>query len=208
MGNNRKDWSGQRFDRVTALEFEDIRGGHTYWKFQCDCGTIISRAIQAVKTNKYNACPDCRTGPGSHAWSGYGEISLDYFNHVCHSAKAKNLKFDLDIEYIWSLFLRQNRKCALTGWDIGFHKKYREKHLKTASLDRIDSSLGYIKGNVQWVHRKVNWIKSNVPDEDFINLCNLVAKTNPRDVSEVRPDDIEILHSIEAGNKKKENQVI
>ena len=48
----------------------------------------------------------------------------------------------------------------------------------TASLDRIDSSKGYIEGNVQWVHKRVNLMKGNMSTENFIEWCNLVVKNN------------------------------
>ena len=46
----------------------------------------------------------------------------------------------------------------------------------TASLDRIDSSKGYIKGNVQWVHKEFNKMKLDLLDKEFIDICKLVHK--------------------------------
>lgn len=48
----------------------------------------------------------------------------------------------------------------------------------TISLDRIDSTKGYIEGNVQWVHKSVNIMKSTLTQEQFINFCKLVAENN------------------------------
>ena len=45
----------------------------------------------------------------------------------------------------------------------------------TASLDRIDSSKGYTKDNVQWVHKDINYIKRDLSDSEFITLCKKVA---------------------------------
>ena len=45
----------------------------------------------------------------------------------------------------------------------------------TASLDRIDSNKGYIKGNVQWVHKDVNTMKMDHTQEEFIKICTMVA---------------------------------
>ena len=52
-----------------------------------------------------------------------------------------------------------------------------DKELKTgtASLDRIDSSKGYIQGNIQWVHKRINQMKWDSEENDFINWCKLVA---------------------------------
>jgi hypothetical protein len=70
------------------------------------------------------------------------------------------MTINITLEYIWDLLLEQNRKCALTGLPLTFAKDYNKSTLdQTASLDRIDSSVGYIIGNVQWVHKEINKIK-------------------------------------------------
>ncbi len=174
--NKFKNYTGQRFDRLIALTVDEVRRGHTFWKFECVCGNIVSRAIRSVLTNKYNACPSCRKGNGSHAWKGYKNFPKDVFNTIRHSARAKDLPFEVDIQYLWNLFEQQNGQCALTGWPIEFNKSYRTKTQKTASLDRIDSRLGYVKGNLQWVHRDVNKLKKNMKNEIFISVCKAVAE--------------------------------
>ena len=44
-----------------------------------------------------------------------------------------------------------------------------------ASIDRIDSQFGYIKGNVQLVHKMVNMCKQQYEQEDFLRMCEAVA---------------------------------
>jgi myo-inositol catabolism protein IolC len=44
-----------------------------------------------------------------------------------------------------------------------------------ASLDRIDSNKGYIKGNIRYISVSVNWLKNNLDDNhlrEFIQICN------------------------------------
>ena len=43
------------------------------------------------------------------------------------------------------------------------------------SLDRVDSSKGYIEGNVQWVHKMVNMSKQQYTQEEFIEMCTAVV---------------------------------
>lgn len=95
-------------------------------------------------------------------------------------AKRNSLEFDLDGDYLWSLFIKQNRRCALSGLDLQFPKAWGIKSKKdiTASLDRINSSIGYIKGNVQWVHKTINTMKMDMLDQEFINICKKVAEYN------------------------------
>lgn len=96
-----------------------------------------------------------------------GEIPALYFRNLKHNAKVRNKHFDLQPSYIWDLFLQQNRKCMLSGIDIGFHDK-------TASLDRINPLVGYIMGNVRWVHKIVNKMKGDLSDVEFMNWINLL----------------------------------
>lgn len=52
----------------------------------------------------------------------------------------------------------------------------KQREEGTASLDRIDSSRGYVEGNVQWVHKDVNFMKQALSQERFVELCTLVAE--------------------------------
>lgn len=61
-------------------------------------------------------------------------------------------------------------KCALTGWELSM--KYIHC---TASFDRIDSSMPYQIGNVQWVHTMVNMCKNKYAQDDFIKMCKAIA---------------------------------
>jgi archaellum component FlaC len=49
------------------------------------------------------------------------------------------------------------------------------KTIQIESLDRIDSKLGYIEGNVQWLHKDVNYMKQEYSQEYYIDICKKVA---------------------------------
>ena len=93
------------------------------------------------------------------------------------NAKDRKLDFDLDIKYVWKLFLKQNRKCALTGETLKFSTKCWS-HDATASLDRIDSLKGYVKGNVQWVHKEINMMKQQYSMDMFLDWCKKIVVFN------------------------------
>jgi hypothetical protein len=82
---------------------------------------------------------------------------------------------DFDIDYLWELYQTQNGQCALTGWCI-FLSQDRVVH--TVSVDRIDSSLGYSKKNIQLTHKWVNRCKLNCDERFFYDIC--AAVTNHR----------------------------
>jgi hypothetical protein len=94
---------------------------------------------------------------------------------LAHARTRHHSNVEVTLEYISELFDKQGGKCALTGWDIVFGGGAKDWRETTASLDRIDSRLGYIEGNVQWVHKDVNIAKHDYPQNYFIELCRAVA---------------------------------
>lgn len=68
------------------------------------------------------------------------------------------------------LFVNQKQLCALSHLPLEMKS--------TASLDRIDNARGYIKGNVQWVHKDINFMKQDLSQEEFIEYCQLISQTH------------------------------
>ncbi len=163
--------SGEVINGYTLLR-KDVK---KQWLVQHSCGRTYSARPHLLHKQKH--CRGCHpNGEQHYAWRGVGELSHDLFNTYKNSAIARGLDFTVSIEYMWNLFMLQSRKCALTGQEIYFNKTYKGKKNKTASPDRIDSTLGYIEGNIQWTHRDVNRLKRNMPNDKFIELCQAVAR--------------------------------
>lgn len=90
-----------------------------------------------------------------------------YYNRFYKSAIRRGINWDLNVE---TMFEKFNGYCALTNWEISIH--YSQS---TASLDRIDSNLGYTLDNIQWVHTMVNMSKNKYKQEDFVKMCIAVS---------------------------------
>jgi hypothetical protein len=134
--------------------------------------TVIFRLLK-----KYNIPPNSKEGRPNRNTKKFGDIHQSYIYLIKNRAKNKNLDFNLTGAYLWKLFIKQNKKCALSGLELHFPKAWgvKSKTLITASLDRIDSNKGYIIGNVQWVHKTINTMKMNLTDSEFIKFCKKVA---------------------------------
>lgn len=176
------DLTGQKFGRLQVVKRLPNKANRSYFECQCDCGKVVPaygyKLIQETKKSCGCLCFGQIKNINGH-WKGYEEISGKFWMHISNrrSRPSKELEFSITIEYIWDLYLKQNRKCALTGIDICFPSKSYTTD-GTASLDRIDSNKGYIPGNVQWVHKTVNKIKMDLNQTDFINWCKLITNYN------------------------------
>jgi hypothetical protein len=76
---------------------------------------------------------------------------------------------DIDLKYLKGIWESQSGICSYTGIKMILPKSvmdYDKIHsLKKASLDRIDSSKGYIKGNVEFVCSSINLAKNSFTRE-------------------------------------------
>jgi hypothetical protein len=145
-----------------------------YWR--CDCGKEVLANIWNVIHGRKKSC-SCfmsRKKSGNHTWKGFGDITGAEWGMITKGAKLRELPVKISIKDAWELFLKQGRKCALTGEELHFNTSWRSRD-RTASLDRIDSNKGYIKENVQWVHKDVNMMKQHYSQERFIEVCKKVT---------------------------------
>lgn len=88
--------------------------------------------------------------------------------------KNRNLEFSITSEELEEVWNSQNGKCNLTGESLTLGKS-RTDSTRTASLDRIDSSVGYVKSNVQWLHKHVNNMKQSLNESYFIEMCRKIV---------------------------------
>lgn len=183
--------SGQRFGRLIAEErTESDSRGRAVWRCTCDCGATTKVLATHLKRGNTKSCgcysrdvatsnlPRGLTGPAHHSFRGVGNLSKSHWNSVLRGAVSRGHAVEITIEGAWALYERQKGRCALSGLPIGFGSRPRHANTPTttASLDRIDSSLGYVEGNVQWVHREVNLMKNTLTQERFLELCQAISE--------------------------------
>jgi hypothetical protein len=181
LKRNPIDFIGRKFHNGTIIEYIGAEKGKyifarnytLIFKMRCDCGKEYNARYYASKI----CVKSCGCIPNKPSKCLYGEIILSSWTKLVYEAKQRNLEFSISPEYIWNIFLQQERKCRFSGLELILAKsnKERESGCATASLDRIDSSKGYIEGNVQWIHKDLNFMKSNMSDKEFINWCSLVT---------------------------------
>lgn len=159
---------------------EKIKNNKTYVTVKCSCGYIGERRKDHVLKGRTTQCKSCSAKTTTKntfqtnsffnkTHKGIGILSKTKFGTYKFGAKRRNIEFNISIEdanAVWA------GKCALSG--VVLDKS-------TLSLDRIDSAKGYSIGNIQWVHKDINYMKQELSDEVFINWCSLVYKNYIRE---------------------------
>lgn len=134
------------------------------------------------KNGLQSMCKDCQhTKQRKYYESGGVEAFIKkIYRHLKKNADNRQIPVEIDAYYLITLYNKQNGQCALTGLTMS-HESYashnnRIKNIHNISPDRIDSSIGYVDGNVQLVCSIVNTMKWDLELKDFIHFCRLISE--------------------------------
>jgi hypothetical protein len=123
----------------------------------CD-NEVIGRSDKKFCTekckNKYNWIKD------------YSKTLMNVTKKRC---EKNNIEFNLD----YSDFIIP-KKCPVFGTDIIIGVNGRSNN--SPSIDRIDNTIGYVKGNTWIVSDKVNRLKSNLSKNELLIFCNKILE--------------------------------
>ena len=162
---------GSKYKHWTVLECPTYINSTAYYKVKCDCGTELYKLpIELLHEDKDFQCEKCahiENLSNIKIKNGQiGELTKTRFTRLKRSAEKRGHEFNVSIEYLWNLFNSHNKICSITGDTIN--------DFKDASLDRIDSNIGYIEGNVQWVTRQANLSKHIMTMTQLYEFCKKV----------------------------------
>jgi hypothetical protein len=149
-----------------------------FFKFCQSCGikqyyTTKYELGRATKNN--SLCISCHNKSGKNNKGKYREIPISWFDSKKRKALEKGREFEFDIKYIWSIYVKQDRKCALSGLPLDFNT---DTENGMVSIDRINNDKGYTKRNIQLLHKDINFAKWTFSQKDFIKICILVAQNH------------------------------
>lgn len=88
------------------------------------------------------------------------------------SAKRRDLEYGLTVTDIFEQYNKQNGLCAYTGREL----VTAPGHPFTASIDRVDSSVGYLPSNIALVGWWVNVMKNEYKLSEYVELCRFVTE--------------------------------
>lgn len=174
------DLSGKKFNMIEVTRFAYSKNETKYWECLCQCGKYIYLSTSEINKGTAKSCGCYKKtkefSRKNKQWGGHEDIHLKWWNNCIRGAKKRNIPFEITIEYAWDLYLKQDKRCNLTGLEISFSKttkgwQYGET---TASMDRIDPKLGYIEDNIQWIHKDVNFMKNDYTQEYFLQMIKLI----------------------------------
>lgn len=93
------------------------------------------------------------------------------------NAKKRGLEHNLKIKYIREIYPKDN-KCPILGIELTniLQTQSDSKVGSNPSIDRIDSSLGYVEGNVWVISWQANKMKSDATKDELLAFAKGVLK--------------------------------
>lgn len=92
--------------------------------------------------------------------------SLNDYRSKQKAKRPERFAVTITPEFLHSLWDAQGGLCALSGMPM----LHEFNNLRSVSIDRIDSNLGYVPGNVQLVCRWVNLAKGKFSNEQILSV--------------------------------------
>jgi len=142
-----KDFIGKRFERLIVIEDAGMINHQHYFKCRCDCGTVTLVRGTYLKNKRYGT-RSCGCLIKDMHKKGYGEATLnELIAGYKYQARKRGRPFELSRDDLLSLF---NGNCYYCGDPphTVWHSRYNNGDFVYNGIDRLDSSLGYIHGNV------------------------------------------------------------
>lgn len=129
--------------------------------------------IPLRKSNRYTY------GKNNPLWKGGEFIPKTLYSYYKKQAEKRGKSFNITLDDLDKQFKKQNGKCAISGITLKDPKPIAKRKESDLSLDRIDSTKGYDKNNIQWVHKTINMMKWSLSQEEFLSWCKIIAQNNP-----------------------------
>jgi hypothetical protein len=110
------------------------------------------------------------------------EFMSDILKDALRRDKKKNRENDIDVEYLLALYKQQNGKCYYSGRIMKYNMSKEEYPGKRVcpdriSIDRIDSNIGYKKGNIVLSTWTANNIKQDLGIDEFKSIVKEIYNT-------------------------------
>jgi hypothetical protein len=182
--------NGNRFTKQLAL-VPQIDYFKVMNKTKCICELCAKHFLRAsnecTRSLKWNKSFYCSRVCAAKANQNFGAKrntkppkntrKMNPFRYYIRNTKRRLQPFDLTLEYLAELWKTQNGLCAYTNipLQLSNHKKQVKDIRYAASIDRIDSTKGYIQGNVQFVSIAINYMKSTLTHIQTLEFLTQIA---------------------------------
>ena len=99
------------------------------------------------------------------------------YKYYMKVVRQRDKEYNITLEDLQIQWIAQKGICPYSGVQLilSTHSKQIKDPIHAASLDRTDSAEGYIKGNIQFTSKAMNYMKGEMSHQETLNLCKIIA---------------------------------
>ena len=156
------------------------------------CLNTFQRSLQNLHSKSRVKCRNfCCPGHRTAFYLKHGpprgnakRTELTRFNRFMSNIRMRNkergIVTEITAKDLLKIWQKQKGICPYTGWELELPPnavgwKDAQKHIRRASVDRIDRKAGYTVDNIQFVSVMANFAKNEFSSEDLLNFCTAVV---------------------------------
>lgn len=171
--------TGDKFHSLTFTGNKKNEDRRWLGEFICDCGNKRFLRIDNVTSGNYKSCGCQGTSTGYK--QKQKAAGADYpFHVICNKhkcrCKKRKIEFTITPQDVKDCWIKQDGKCVYSKRPLALPANFLKIFdSDIPSIDRIDSSKGYVPGNIQLTTKTINFMKQTMSHDEFIAECKLVA---------------------------------
>lgn len=93
-------------------------------------------------------------------------------------ARRRGVTFQITFQDVQAIWVRQKGVCAMTSMAFDVTLRGGRRRPWAPSLDQITAGFGYVPSNTRIVTAIVNLARGDFADDEFAEMCSLIAKHN------------------------------
>jgi hypothetical protein len=187
---NFKDITGKKYGRWTVLyryskniktpTLERPKCSSPAYMCRCECGkevVVVGKSLWSGDSKSCGCLKRDRQIEANHGMTREKSGSFiddrvearirNVISMYRSNAKEKRLPFELTYDMVSTLIQGPCTYCGIEPSNTSVHYKYKDEVFHYSGIDRIDSSMGYIPGNVVSCCKICNISKNNMSKNDF-----------------------------------------
>ncbi len=169
----RKDLTGQKFGKLTAVKFTGSNKYGYQWLCECECGNSKIVSIARLHSGRTTDC-GCRPGGLEKGVSAFRRI---YYRYIS-GAKKRGLEFLITEAQFRELTKRNCHYCGCKPAQVNGEDRVNSRSHGAYiynGIDRVDSNKGYAVDNCVPCCGTCNYMKRALSKDEFLSHINRIV---------------------------------
>lgn len=159
---------GKKFGKLEVMKYAgEDKHGHLRWICKCDCGKTTHPIDGAFLRN--GTTKSC----GCISYTGIASRNLA-IGRIKRGATRRGISFKLTDEQVLNLITQHCYYCGEEASNTAINQKIPTEIFRYNGIDRVDSNMGYEKGNVVPCCKTCNLAKNAMSQDDFYSWIDRV----------------------------------